>query len=217
MADPIRTHYSIRLAEAAAALEQNGFEPYQAESAEEARALVMDRIIPELAPASISFGGANTVARCGIYEAVKALEGPQVLDTWDKDMPPADKLELRRRALLVDLFITGTNAITEDGMLVNLDMIGNRVAALCFGPRNVVVVVGRNKLCADLGSAMDRVKEVAAPINTRRLNKKTPCVQTARCMDCKSPERICNVWTISEKSFPPGRIKVVLVNEELGF
>ncbi len=106
--------------------------------------------------------------------------------------------------------------MTEDGHLVNLDMTGNRVAALTFGPKKVVVFVGRNKIVADLESAMCRIKDYAAPANAMRLNYKTPCVKTSVCADCKSPSRICNTWTITEKSYPKKRVAVILINEELG-
>ena len=96
-------------------------------------------------------------------------------------------------------------------------MIGNRVSAIVFGPRNVVILVGRNKIVADLNDAMIRVKLYAAPVNAMRLDKKVPCVKTGECEDCKSPDRICNAWSIVEKSFPKGRIKVILINEDLGF
>jgi hypothetical protein len=125
-------------------------------------------------------------------------------------------LERRRQALLVDLFITGTNAITESGQLVNLDMIGNRIGALTFGPKWVIILVGRNKLVANLDDAMYRIKNYVAPANSMRLDKKTPCVKTSFCEACQSPDRICNTWTITEKSFPKGRVKVVLINEDLG-
>jgi len=118
---------------------------------------------------------------------------------------------------MVDLFFTGTNAITEDGILVNLDMYGNRVAALTFGPKYVVVLSGRNKIVSDIDDAMFRIKDYAAPVNAMRLNKKTPCVETSRCQECNSPDRICNTWTITQKSFPKGRIKVILINDDLGF
>jgi len=116
----------------------------------------------------------------------------------------------------VDLFITGTNAVTETGKLVNLDMYGNRVAAITFGPRNVVICVGRNKIVADIEDAMFRIEDYAAPANAMRLDKKTPCVEDSRCSDCSSPDRICNTWTITEKSFPKGRVKIILINEDLG-
>jgi hypothetical protein len=126
-------------------------------------------------------------------------------------------LERRRQSLLVDLFVTGTNAITEAGHLVNLDMIGNRVAAIIWGPKNVLLIVGRNKICGDLEDAMFRIKNYVAPVNTMNLSKKTPCATTGVCHDCASPDRICNYWTITEKCFLKGRIKIILVNEDLGF
>ena len=151
-----------------------------------------------------------------ILDALKQRKGLKMLDPSDPSISKEEKLERRRQALLSDLYLTGTNALTESGQLINLDMYGNRVAALAFGPRHVVVLVGRNKLCVDVEEAMLRVKGYAAPANAARLKMKTPCVKTAFCEDCKSPERICNVWTITEKSFPKGRIKVVLINEDLG-
>ncbi|MBC8417749.1 MAG: lactate utilization protein, partial [Desulfobacterales bacterium] len=126
------------------------------------------------------------------------------------------KAELRRQALLVDLFITGTNAVTESGQLVNLDMIGNRIGGITFGPKSVVIMAGRNKVVPDLEEAMARIKEYVAPINAARLGMKTPCAKTSYCEECKSPQRICNTWTITEKSFPKGRVKIVLINEDLG-
>ena len=95
-------------------------------------------------------------------------------------------------------------------------MIGNRVAALTFGPRHVLLFVGRNKIVPDLNSAMERIKDYAAPANVMRLDKKTPCAKTGRCEDCSATDRICNNWTITEKAFPRGRIKVILINQDLG-
>ena len=118
--------------------------------------------------------------------------------------------------MTAELYFTGTNAVTKNGQLVNLDMIGNRVGALTFGPREVVVLMGRNKLVPDLESAMARIKDYAAPANAMRLDMKTPCTKTGRCMDCSSPARICNNWTITEKSFPPKRIKVILIRQDMG-
>jgi hypothetical protein len=95
-------------------------------------------------------------------------------------------------------------------------MIGNRIGGLTFGPKHVIILLGRNKIVADLDEAMYRIKNFVAPANAMRLDKKTPCVKTSYCEDCKSPDRICNTWTITEKSFPKGRVKVVLINEALG-
>ena len=126
-------------------------------------------------------------------------------------------MERRRQALLVDLFLTGSNAVTESGWLVNLDMVGNRVGGITFGPRYVVLVIGRNKIVKDLDAAMARIKGYAAPMNAiRHEGWKTPCIKTSFCMDCSSPQRICNTWSITQKSYPKSRIKVILVNEDLG-
>lgn len=216
MHDPIDAYWLKRLEEVKEPLEANGFAVYLAADGEEARRIVMDDILPVAAPASMSWGGSTTIVSLGLYDRLKALPDIEIIDIHDKTASREEILERRRSALLVDLFVTGTNAVTEDGKLVNLDMIGNRVAALAYGPRRVIVLVGRNKLVAGLGEAMERIKEYAAPVNAMRLDMKTPCVATGRCQDCRSPERICNVWTITEKSFPKGRISVVLINKDLG-
>ncbi len=216
MEKPIRNYWQLRLGNLKEALESNNFEVFIADNAREAGRVVMDKILPKLAPKSISWGGSMTFVVSELYDMLKGYPKAEILDTFDKSLSPEDSLERRRQALLVDLFITGTNAVTRSGELVNLDMIGNRVAGITFGPRNVVVMVGRNKVVEDLEAAIERIKEYAAPVNAMRLNKKTPCAKTGICEECKSPERICNSWTITEKSFPKGRIKVVLVNENLG-
>lgn len=217
MSDPIRSYWTLRLAETREALAANNFDAYVADSLAEANELVLKTLHPALKPRSVSFGGSVTIGAGGLYAAYKAMPDIELLDTVDHSLTFEQKYEIRRRALLVDLFLMSSNAVTEDGMLVNLDMFGNRVAALTFGPRNVVVVAGRNKIVPDVENAMTRIKNYAAPVNTARLKMKTPCVKTGRCMDCKSPQRICNSWTITEKCFPEGRIKVVLVNEDLGY
>ena len=217
MKQPITAYWEKRLESVKEALEKNNFEVHLAKNASEAHLSVLDQIIPSLSPASVSWGGSMTFVAINLYSSLCEQTQIEVLDTFDKKLSPEQMIERRRQALLTDLFITGTNAVTENGVLVNLDMIGNRVAALTFGPRHVVVLVGRNKIVPDLDSAMDRIKAYAAPVNTMRLNKKTPCRKTSRCHDCQSPDRICNTWTITEKSFPKGRIKVVLINEDLGF
>lgn len=217
MKNPVDDFWAGRINDLAKSLEGNGFEVYQAENGKDAAKLSLDKILPSLKPSSVSFGGSLTVSDSGLYAALKKSGDVEVVDTWDKKASAKEKDELRRRALQVDLFITGTNAVTEDGMLVNLDMIGNRVGALAFGPRHVLLLVGRNKIVSDLEQAFSRIKEYAAPVNAKRLEKKTPCAKTGRCADCNSPDRICNVWTITEKSFPAGRIKVVLINDDMGF
>lgn len=217
MKDPLDAYRDKRLGDVKKALESNNFEAFVVEDVSAAKDLVMNRLIPESGAKSFSWGGSLTLAESGLLEAIKALPETEILDTFDKTLAPEESYERRRRALLADMFLTGTNAVTESGMLVNLDMIGNRTGAIGFGPKNVIILVGRNKICADLDDAMFRIKDYAAPVNAMRLDKKTPCVKTGRCQDCKSPDRICNTWAIAEKSFPKGRVKVVLINQDVGF
>ncbi|MBW2129301.1 MAG: lactate utilization protein [Deltaproteobacteria bacterium] len=216
MEKPIENYWSLRLEEVKKALEENNFEVFLAEDAGRAKEVVLDHILPAVAPRSVSWGGSVTFTTTGLYEAIKARSDLEILDTYDRNIPREEVMERRRRALLVDLFITGTNAVTETGMLINLDMIGNRVGGITFGPKNVIILAGRNKIVPDLEDGMFRIKNYVAPANAMRLDMKTPCVKTGNCEDCKSPERICNHWVITEKSFPKGRIKVVLINQDLG-
>lgn len=216
MDKPIENYWKIRLNDLKETLEANRFEVFIAEDTKAAGSVICEEIMPKLNPQSISWGGSMTFTGSGLYETLKESKGMVVLDTYEKEIPPEEMLERRRQALLVDLFITGTNAVTEDGQLVNLDMIGNRIGALTFGPKNVIVMIGRNKLVADLEEAMLRIKDYVAPTNSMRLDKKTPCVKTGFCEECQSTDRICNSWTITEKSFPKGRVKVVLINQDLG-
>ena len=116
------------------------------------------------------------------------------------------------------MFLTGTNAVTIKGQLVNLDMIGNRVAGIAFGPKKVVIFIGVNKIIENIDEAINRIKTIAAPLNAKRHAEfKTPCQIIGECIDCKSEKRLCNIWTITEKSYPIGRIKIILINEQLGF
>jgi hypothetical protein len=216
MQNPIENYWHIRLGDLKKELAANNFEVFLVASSDEARDVVLNTIVPPLAPKSISWGGSMTFGACGIGKVLSNDPSLMIINPYEPTISPAEAYERRRQALLVDIYFTGTNAITEDGQLVNLDMIGNRVGALNFGPKNVVVLVGRNKLVPDLESAMTRIKNYSAPVNAMRLDKKTPCVTTSFCQNCKSPDRICNVWTITEKSFPKNRIKVVLINQDMG-
>jgi hypothetical protein len=216
MEKPVEAYWQIRLKEVAIALEANNFEVHQAADLDMAKKVVMEQIFPGTRAKSVSWGGSMTFMASGIYDAIKKVPGLEILDTFDRTLTQEENLALRRRSLLVDLFICGTNAVTEEGVLVNLDMLGNRVGAVNFGAKHVIILVGRNKIVPDLDAAMFRIKNYAAPTNAMRLEKKTPCTKTSYCEECKSPDRICNVWSITEKSFPKGRIRVVLINQDLG-
>ena len=215
MEKPVENFWSLRLTDLKDALETNNFEVHIADNVDAAKKTVRE-ILSATKAKSMSWGGSMTYVQTGLYQELKDYPGVEVLDTYEKGITPEQMMERRRRALLVDLFITGTNAVTETGKLVNLDMTGNRVAAINFGPKNVLLLVGRNKVVPDLEDAMLRIKNYAAPANAIRLDKKTPCVKTSICEECRSLDRICNIWTITEKSFPKGRIKIVLINEDLG-
>jgi L-lactate utilization protein LutC len=216
MEKPVENYWKIRLGRLKETLETNNFEAFVAQDTAEAQKMLLEQILPAINAQSISWGGSATFVATGLYDRLKDHAEMTVIDTYDKSLDNERKIQRRREALLCDVYLTGTNAVTEAGQLVNLDMIGNRVGALAFGPKHVIVLVGRNKIVADLETAMRRIKEYSAPTNAMRLNMKTPCVQTARCEDCRSPERICNTWTITEKSFPKGRVKIVLINQVLG-
>ena len=214
---PVTQYWDKKLEAVRERLEENNFEAFVAKDAESAKAIALEQILPDLDFRTVSWGGSVSFVETGLYHELRARDDLDVMDTYNKKLPGEAMMALRRKSLMADLFITGTNAITEDGQLVNLDMVGNRVAAMIWGPKTVLVIAGRNKICRDLEAAMIRVKEYAAPVNTMRLEKKTPCRKTGICHDCASPDRICNYWTIMEKSFEKKRIKVILVNQDLGF
>lgn len=217
MQKPIDIYWQKRLEAVGKALEANNFEVFIVQTASEARDLVLNTLMPQLAPKVVSWGGSMTIGATGITEAIMKNPALSILDPYEAGLKPDEAYERRRQGLLADLFFSGTNALTEQGQLVNLDATGNRVGAINFGPKNVIVAIGRNKVVSDLDTAMQRIKEYAAPVNAIRLNRKTPCTATAYCEECKSPGRICNIWTITEKSFPKHRIKIILINQDLGF
>jgi len=169
MENAIERYWEKRLADVKAALEDNGFRALVAHDREAARRMVIEDILEKAGARSIAWGGSLTFIETGLYELLKDVGGMEVIDTYDKRIPREEVLERRRQALMADLFFTGTNALTAGGKLVNLDMIGNRVAALAFGPRQVVVLAGRNKIVPGLEEAMTRIRDYAAPVNTRRL------------------------------------------------
>lgn len=217
MQDYSDTYYQMRLDQCAAALVDNNFDTHLAATAEQAAQIFRQQIFPKLQVESASWGDSMSLFSTGIIDFLRQEKTITCIETFEEGIARTELIERRRQALLVDLFLTGSNAVTETGCLVNLDMVGNRIGGIIFGPRFVVLVIGRNKIVKDVERAMARIKDRAAPMNAiRHTGLKTPCMKTSFCMDCKSPDRICNSWTITEKSYPKGRIKIILVNQDLG-
>ncbi len=212
----ISKYWERRLSDCKNSLEKNNFDAFIAETPSEAKRIVIDKILPLIDIKSVSWGDSLTLYSTEILEYFRSKSEIKLIETFAENISREKIMERRRKAILADLFFTGTNALVDSGMLVNLDMIGNRVGGITFGPKYVVIMVGRNKIVQNLDEAMKRIKNFAAPQNALRHSIKTPCVKTSYCMDCKSPDRICNIWTIHEKSYPKGRIKVILINQDLG-
>jgi L-lactate utilization protein LutB len=195
------------------ALKKNGFDAVYVEGREAAAALVAKHFAKGK---SVGFGGSMTVKTLGLQDKAKAA-GCEVLDHNVPGLEPAAKLALLRRQLTCDVFVSGTNALTLEGELVNVDGNGNRVAALTFGPVKTVVVVGANKLVRDLDEAFARMELYASPMNNKRLDRPNPCVKSGVCMDCDGDTRICRVYQILRKKPSLSDFTVVIVGEELGF
>lgn len=164
---------------------------------------------------SVSWGGSVTLDECGIRDAVK--EKYNALDPYAQKTP-AEQNEAKRRALLSDVFLMGTNALCESGELVNIDGNGNRLGALIYGPETVIIVVGKNKIVPDIESAYERIKKIACVKNAQRLNRDTPCAKTGECGNCyKGGATICAHTVVTRFSSNPNRVKVVIVDEIMGF
>ena len=171
----------------------------------------------ELVPqgASVGWGGSATLKETGILQALS--DGAYVVCDRKKASTKEEQKDIYSKICGCDYYFTSTNAITLDGELVNIDCTGNRVAFLCFGPENVIVVTGMNKVDTDVAAGIERTKNVAAPPNAVRLNRNTPCALTGRCGHCKSPDCLCAQTVVTSFSPTPGRITVILVGEELGY
>ena len=195
-------------------LEKRRMEGSYAATVEQARAEVIAMITPG---ASVFRCGTMTATGSGLWESIAELPEVSLIDPYEPGIPPEEGLERRRQGMIADFMIASSNAITLDGKLVNLDGMGNRVAAMSFGPKKVILMVGMNKVAPDLESAMARVKHYAAPVNNIRYGLKNPCVKTGLCSDCKSPSRICNMWSIIEGHMIEKRIHVKLIGEFVGY
>ena len=190
-------------------LESRNMTGYYAKTKEEALKLALD-IIKE--GSTVTMGGAMSAIEIGLVDALKT-GNYNFIDRNEM----ADKREAMLLAYDADYFLSSANAITDDGVLVNIDGNSNRVSAIAQGPKHVIFIVGMNKVCPDIDSAMKRARNVAAPINAQRFGLSTPCAKTGKCYDCKSPDTICCQFLITRFSRHEGRIHVIMVNDDLGF
>lgn len=212
----------MRMEKTAEALRKNSMEAYVVSDKKEAAEKVMS-LIPK--GAVIASGGSMTLKECGIIDMIKS---PDYTYLDRNSVKPEEISEIYRKSFSADVYLSSTNAVTENGELYNVDGNSNRVAAIAYGPESVIIVVGYNKIVKDLDEAANRVKRIAAPANTIRLNCDTYCSKTGECASyskecpeitdgCSSDERICCNYLISAKQRHKGRIKVILVSESLGF
>lgn len=195
------------------AMQRRHFDAYYCATASEAKAKV-NELIPD--GASVTWGGTMTVRDMDIP---KMLQERGTLKVWDRDKveTPEEKQEMYLRAFQADYYLSSANAITEDGVIVNIDGNGNRVAAITWGPQHVIFVVGINKVAQDPEAALKRARSTAAPINAARFDIQTPCQLDGQCHNCNSPQSICNYIHFLRNSSKPGRIIVILVGENLGY
>ena len=200
-----------RMERTAQALRKNQMEAYCVDCAADVLPLLKTLIAPGTC---VSMGGSVSLQECGVPAFLRTGD----YEFLDREAVTGDAVgELYRKAFFADYYLSSANAVTEQGEIFNVDGNGNRVAALAFGPQNVILVVGCNKIVEDLHEAHRRLRHLAAPANTKRLNRNTPCAKTGTCADCRSPERICCTYTVQRFSKTPGRIKVILVAEPLGY
>lgn len=163
---------------------------------------------------TVTWGGTMSLFELGLDKQLKQ-GNYTVIDR--ADFSPKERSEVYRKAFFADAYFTGANALSESGEIVNIDGTANRVAAICYGPEKVIMLVGKNKIAENLDLAIKRAREVAAPKNAQRFDILTPCKKTGRCADCTSPDSICAQMLITRFCKPQGRIKVILVDEELGY
>ncbi len=194
-------------------LEKRQFECHYCKTAKEAVALATNMVE---AGSLVSFGGSMTLAESGMSDSLKQRTDITLLDR-SKANSPEEVSEIYHKSFYADYYFMSSNAITSDGELVNIDGTGNRVAALIYGPKNIIILAGMNKVSPSFEEAISRVRNVASPINANRLNRKTPCASTGVCADCLSPDCICSHTVITRRSAPKNRIKIILIGESLGY
>lgn len=211
MTEPTKKFYDKRGALLVKNLQSRHYEAYYCETREQALEKALE-LIPK--GATVGWGGAMSAKQIGLLDAVS--NGDYNAIDRDKAPNPEERVKAMKKCLLADVFITGANALSMDGQMVNIDGNGNRVAAIVYGPDSVIVIAGMNKVVDTLDAAVIRARTIAAPMNKQRFALQTPCEVTGTCGDCKSEGCICNQILITRNSKPAGRIKIILVGEDLG-
>lgn len=192
-------------------LRENGFEVVTFETSEEAKEYILSEIEKDQ---SVGFGGSVTIRDMGIYDALKE-RGNEVLWHWYPD--DEDKNAVLRKAVTTDVYMSGINGITQDGRIVNVDGVGNRLAGILFGHDRLFLVAGTNKISRNMDECMTRIHNVSCALNARRLGRKTPCAATGKCTSCSSPDRMCNATLVLERQHMGIPTTVVLINRKLGY
>lgn len=195
------------------ALKINRFEVEYFKTGVEAKEVALKQIPQQ---SSVGFGGSVTVDDIGLFNAL--INGPyKIINPYEPGIEREESIERRRKGLAVDYFVTGTNAITSDGKLVNIDGFGNRVAAMIFGPKNVFIFTSVKKIVPNVHKAIERIKKIAAPLNCKRLNRQTACFYGKPCSECPPEASICNVTVILERAGMKNRVKIFLIEEDFGY
>ena len=192
-------------------LEKNGFDVEILSNKEAVKEALLKEIPTD---AVVGFGGSVTLKDIGIYQALTE-RGNKTLWHWETE--PEKRGAVCKEALFSDVYLSSANALLEEGEILNIDGNGNRVSALFYGPKKVILVIGKNKIVGDYEAGLERIRTIASPMNARRLNRKTPCATLNRCTDCDSPDRMCMVTSLIEKKPPTMAYKIYLVDEELGY
>lgn len=195
------------------AMKKHGFDAHFVETTDKARELILGMVSSY---ETFGFAGSHTTRVLGVWEALKR-QGKTLFDHWQEGLSAEEDLRIRLEQGRCDCFFCSANAVSATGEVVNVDGVGNRTAAMSFGPRKVFIVAGMNKVRHDLDSALRRIREVAGPMRAKSLQMETPCAETGICTDCNVPQRICRVTTILHRKPMMTDISVVLINEDLGF
>ncbi len=194
------------------ALRKNNFDAQFVAEAKDAAPAVF-KMIPD--GVTVGVGGSVTLSQIGFFEEA-AKHAIKLLNPSVQQLSPEEFIRMRREILLADVFLSSSNAVTEDGKLFNIDGTGNRVGGMTFGPKKVILVCGANKIVRDITEAQKKVQERTAPMNAKRLALKTPCAETGECADCASPQRICNIYVVTARKPSRTDVTVLLVGEHLG-